>query len=743
MIKCPNCGKELPDGARFCDECGSIINMPAQQSAPQAIPQPAPQAAPQVEMPQESAPQAAPEMPQAPYIPYNGMQPQPASQAAPQSTPFCQNCGAPSTGTPFCQNCGAPMMPANNGAKGGKKKTAKKVKAASGKKGGKKGLIIGLIAAVLVIAIAIVAILLFGKKGGKKNGDLPSSVFYIMDSEIYYTDFGKDGGYQITDRLIANSDFLDKDDLYDARTELGNYFQLTPNGKMFIYGDRIDTSDDGFSIYIRKVGKKDSGAVKMDSNVRDFYISSNSNLVTYEKYNAGSVSIYQYDIKKGEKTKLASDVDEWIVSDDGKTIIFSNYEGALYALHVGGEKEKLDSDVYNFGYFTDDLKTVWYLKDSSLYTRELGKDKQKIDSDVAYVTCVQEDGSFYYVKKVEEEYSVAQVTLDDMASQDTNMAEPVAPDYPSSSDYTSDDAYQKAVEAYNEAYEAYYEKLILYWNKGSREAMRENPSQETITFSSNTLFYYNGSEKTKVMDNMGSLMDYCLDASYIVVSAYPSVQDAAATYSQLSDFSASTVQWAVEDNQYEQKTLYYVNGADAQKLAIEDVRTVVLSEDGKTMYYISEVNDETYAGTLAKLKYGETSGTTVDEDVYCYSIRALDGSIYYFKDVNREKYTGDMYCDGKDVDFDVYVYGLNYVSDIDTMFYYADYSSNRSEGTLKMLKNGKITVVSEDVVQYIPMADGSVVYLYDYSFNSYTGEAYMFKNGKKTKLADDVICLLQ
>lgn len=758
MIKCPNCGKELPDGARFCDECGSIITMAAQQNAPQmsntqpSPAQPMSYQAPEMpaapEVPQAPQMPQANEAPQAPYIPYNGMQPQQPEQmrqpqmAQPQQTPFCQNCGAPSTGTPFCQNCGAPMMPAGNTGKGGKKKTTKKTKTQKNtQKGGKKGLIIGLIAAAVVLIAALVIFLLFGKKGGKKNSDLPTSLFYIVDGEVFYTDLGKDGGYQITDRFIADNS-VDKDELYDARYSLSPYFQLTPNGKYLVYGDRVDSSDDGFSIYIRKVGKKDTGAVKMDSNVRGFYISDNSNLITYEKYNAGSYSVYQYDIKKGEKTKLASDVYRWYVSDDGKTIVFDNYEGGLYFLNVGGEKEKLDSDIDEFGFFNDDLKTVWYLKDTALYTRELGKDKTKIDSDVTTVYCVKEDGSFYYVKYEEVEYSLAALMIDDMAAKDANMTEPVAPDYPSSSDYTSDDAYEKALEAYNEAYDAYYDQLMLYWGKGSREYIRENPVSEKVTLDERTLFFYDGKEKTKVIDNLGYMMDYAFDESYMICTVLPSVEDAAAQYSQLYDFDSYTVTNTVKNNQNEMSTLAYIAKSDVQTLNIENAHSMVLSEDGKTLYYIADENEESSTGTLYKLSYGESVGTPIDEDVYMYSVRMMGNKAYYFKDVMTDKSCGELYCDGKQIDFDVYMYGLYYYEELGSVIYYTDYSSNRSEGTLKMEKNGKITVISDDVVQFVVMADGSIVYLYDYSFNAYTGEAFIFKNGKKTKLADDVTCLI-
>ena len=41
---CDKCGAQVPDGIRFCGQCGNTI---AQQPAPQPAPQPVPQPAPQ------------------------------------------------------------------------------------------------------------------------------------------------------------------------------------------------------------------------------------------------------------------------------------------------------------------------------------------------------------------------------------------------------------------------------------------------------------------------------------------------------------------------------------------------------------------------------------------------------------------------------------------------------------------------------------------------------------------------
>lgn len=100
---CPNCGKEIPDGAAFCGECGTSLAAPAApvESAPEAAPvEPAPEAAPEAPV-ADAAPEAAPaaEAPAAPdaapVAAAIAADAQPAPNAAPKE---------PSEGVPFGQH---------------------------------------------------------------------------------------------------------------------------------------------------------------------------------------------------------------------------------------------------------------------------------------------------------------------------------------------------------------------------------------------------------------------------------------------------------------------------------------------------------------------------------------------------------------------------------------------------------------------------------------------------------------
>lgn len=100
---CPNCGKEIPDGAAFCGECGTSLAAPAAEAAPEAPAapvEPATEAAPEAPV-AEAAPEAAPaaEAPAAPdaapVAAAIAADAQPAPNAAPKE---------PSEGVPFGQH---------------------------------------------------------------------------------------------------------------------------------------------------------------------------------------------------------------------------------------------------------------------------------------------------------------------------------------------------------------------------------------------------------------------------------------------------------------------------------------------------------------------------------------------------------------------------------------------------------------------------------------------------------------
>lgn len=344
MIVCPKCGKELPDGTKFCSKCGANLTELAAQAAPQDA---APQAAPQQAAPQDAAPQAAPQ------------------QAAPQA--------APQQATP--QAAPQQAAPQDGAAQEGMNEKKKKIV---------KYAAIG--AAVLVFLFLVIS-LFSGKKGGKHYA------IYLKDKELTYSTLKAKGSWQITEKLAKDSDMgaaalLGESDIYEC--------VLSKDGKTIFFPDKKERSDSGTNLFYRKVkSKKDP--VKVDSSIAVYYVNDACNLVTYQKT---SSDLYQYKVKKEEKEKIASEVSDFRVSDDGKKVVYRKSTGEVYVWN-GKDSEKIDSDSSRVNSVNGNV--VYYTKDNSLYKKNGSKDKEKILSDVSRILYIYDSGEIYYVKADDNE----------------------------------------------------------------------------------------------------------------------------------------------------------------------------------------------------------------------------------------------------------------------------------------------------------------------------------------------------
>ena len=97
---CTNCGKKLPDGARFCGQCGKPVSVPAPAPTPAPVPAPV-QAAPAPVPAPTPAPAPAP-VQAAPTLPFDFSRIPVRHRCAnghvadgPESQTVCPTCGAP------------------------------------------------------------------------------------------------------------------------------------------------------------------------------------------------------------------------------------------------------------------------------------------------------------------------------------------------------------------------------------------------------------------------------------------------------------------------------------------------------------------------------------------------------------------------------------------------------------------------------------------------------------------------
>lgn len=643
----------------------------------------------------------------------------------PENT-FCMNCGAKvGAGDVFCQSCGAPTGTGQGSAVNSEPVTSKpKVNIL------KKALMFGGIGVAAIVVLILATSLLGGGKGKSNYG------LYIKDGEIYYNTLSGKESWQVTERLVKE-DELEAMDLAAEAYTINTYCTMSEDGKILFFPDKISGDDDGCSLYYRYINKPKKDAERIDSDIITYMVNEAGNLVTY--LTSGG-SLYQHDLK--EKEKVASHVSEFRVSGDGKKIIYMSTEDDLYLVESGKDKEKLEGEIGSISYVTEDFSTVYYMKKGDLYKQELGKDREKIDSNVELLLNAYDTGELYYLKSHSAADSLMDHVEDDMAEADASVTKPVYPSKPYWWEYDTTAEYNVAYAEYERAREVYEATIDAYYEKQSREELRDELRNETWERDEYTLYYYDGKEEVEVTDTF-AFYSWGV-ATEVPVLAFSMYEDNAMDKIKFSEItSAYDVEIMIQEARAEAARQYIALGAEVTQLEQEGAKSFKVDSQGKNVYFLSDISEDD-CGDLYKIKIsGKKVGEAklYDSDVYTTYFNYEEGEkLVYFKDV--EGYEGDLYINKEEVDKDVRIGNFSYAGETETLIYIQDWDSEDLCGTLKTWKNGKTKEIAEDVYRYQLMPKEQILYLCDYSTKYYEGELYLYKNGKAKKVDDDVVTLL-
>lgn len=641
-------------------------------------------------------------------------------------------------GIQFCDNCGAPIA---------QEAPAEK------KKFPVKPVLLGVLGVSLIAVIIFVAFTLLSP-GGSSAGH--NYALYVKDDEIFFSDLKKNSApWQLTTRLTG-SNSVDDSELARRGYILGQVTCVSEDGKYIFFPDKTDNANGNFNLYYRETSKSNGEAVKIDSDVYSYVVNSSASVVTYRKGDEGN--LYQYKLSKDSKDKVASEVRNFVVSDDAKSVIYINSEGSIYLQSGDKDKEKLAGNVSSMVRVTDDLKTVYYLKDNALYKQTLGADKVKLVSDVYSVLHVYDSGEIYYVTQTSRTISMADYVIDDMKEADASATEPEYPDYPSSPeypdrwDYDTDEAYQAAYEAYERDYEIwretynrmeqeYEDAYNAYWSISHRNDLRNQLQDWPMERSNYSLCFYDGSKSITLTDAYNtSSFTFATDAPVIIYGVYDHSKQEKVKLSEIE--SLYDVEYLVDSVTPSSQRYIAVKGT-ASALEAEKAQSLYLNSTGTTLYYIDNIPKgksygELYRVSISGGKVGKAE--LYDSDVtlgYCEFIDANE--FMYYK--STKDLQGELYINKNRVDYDVYLPSPSYSLD-HKLFYFTDWSHDNSTGTLKTYNGKEAVKIADDVYGFTVLPDGRALYLYDYSTNHYTGELHEWSDGSSRKLDDDVTCLI-
>lgn len=758
MIVCPNCGKQLDDGAKFCDGCGEKIFRSV------------------------TCPSCGKQMDECiAFCQYCGAkidakQPVAAAVAASASEPALNSASAPApmpvqtaVSAPVPEQTAASFVPMTQ------PNAFSPASAAVKKPFPTKAVLFGAIGLAVAALIVILIVIISGSGNALGNN---FTVYAKNDGELYLNRFSGEP-WQITKRLGAPSN----GDIAEAAYQIGQCITVSKDGKTIFYPDKISGTANGMSLFYRGINSEDDG-VRIDTSVTHYSVNDSAAVVTYIK--AGDNNLYRYTLKTDEKNKIDSDVRYFYISDDGKRIVYCNYEGSVYSYNCDSDsKEKIDSDTSGIEYYSDDLTVLYYVKNNDLYKKVEGEDKVKIASDVQTVYKVYDSGEIYYTKLPESEsISLIDYVEDDMKESDALITEPQYPDYPDYPDYPnypsrpyrfrydSQEEYEKALEEYNtavenyerefenynnevdkireeynNAVEKYYDDSEKYRAKTSRDYLRESLKSETLNYSAYTLCYYNGTEEKVLNGSFRSSSAWASDAAVIAYFSYK--QDQLPSI-KISEIQNTYVVSEMINNALFSETECYVAVKDSVNAFEGLVKTynVIIDKSGEHLYYIS-CEEEKSEGNLysAAVSDGAVQAPELyDTDVCCglESLTLYNGKLAYWKEIDGDFYAGkgELYIDKERVDFDIQCSTVKYDSDSDAVTYITDIDS-KGKGTLKIYKNSSAGKISDDVNCYSVLPNGKILYLYDYNTNRYRGELYAYSNGKTEKIDDDVVAVFQ
>ncbi len=675
MKYCPNCGRELEEGAKFCPDCGAALKPdPAAETAP---------AAPEGETAASPAEKAAP-----------------AQEAPMENT--------------------APEQAAPTAAPAGKKKRRLPL----------------VIAGIAVVAAAAAAVALMPHGGSAANADYG---LYVRDRELVYNDFKSGavelterldedsvlGDGDLTGQADDISEYITFSDngkrvfypdrLSDSDDGVSIYYRDL--GKKDGEGVKVDSDVRAYAInaagteivYLKGedqiLYRSDlSDREKLASGVTGFAAANDCKTVAYLN-DEGSYYIW----RDGKDTvKLAGNIDSVRYVKDDLTTIYYMKDDSLYLQSEGADRVKIAGDV------------SWV--------------KAIYDTGEVYYTTAEEV-ELPLMDFVTDDMAAADADIMEPEKPDY----PDYPDYPYWWNYDSDAAYDDAYAQYQQALEDYQTEsdrlkeeynaaYAKYKDKRSRDRLREKLKDATISDTVYSLYYYDGEAATLVSDQLAD--EWYMDCTQDTAEVLFSVREDSGVKVKLSEVgNAADVENAVDDAREEAVSWRLAVGAavtDAAALGVEDLDIDSIggiSADGAMIYFVADVSEEKYEGDLYRITVSKgvpAAPEQVDTDVYAYNISAMeDKSLVYYKNMKDGK--GDLYVDGQEMDYDVRASGVLYVEDGKVLYYYTDWNYDKDYGTLKQWKNGEKTTVADDIHDYQFLGNGDILYLYDFSTNHYNG----------------------
>lgn len=629
MKVCPNCGNSVDEGARFCNVCGTTIPVATEGTAPVLTASPV----------------------------TCGV----CGAVNPVGASACSVCGAMLTVEPA--PVGAPEEPKKDVRESAKEigdKVAKSAKEIGGKAvaaaktlGGKIKeakldekikkvpkkiwMIAGGVVAALLLLIILVNVFDSGM-------DYNFALFVNDDGQLSYTKLtGRGDPVEITEEGYTG------------------YWAMADDSKTLFY---VSYNDDGeMCLYYRNATKAKKDPVELDSDVDgNFAINEDGSKVYYMK----NGNLYVHNLKKSEK--IESHVEYFVLSENGKKVLYGNDDGELYIWN-GKKSTEIDSDVEDLYYCSEDLKVIYYQKNGDLYLKSGSKKSQKVLSDCGGIS-INETGKGYASTNDGELYYI-----------DGKKATKIAKD----------------VSSVRQA----YERSVVVYSVDDGDEWYVAVKGKAYELDVDDVYNVRLSNNGKLLYLLLDPEDGHGDLVRIKIGSKPGeakVMDEEVYYSSMG-FNENNKFYYFKDMDGSHGTLYF----DGKEIA-EDVYYSSYGFMGNKPYYLTDVKSG--EGTLC------VKGKEVAEDVAVDSIRYNEEkkSLVFMSDWDEGKSEGTLNfykSKTKVIAEDVYYTGSHgssrdfFIMPEGQILYFVDYDFDKGEGTLNCFNGSKSVELSDSARRYV------------------------------------------
>jgi hypothetical protein len=638
MITCPNCLKKHNDGTHYCDECGfDLLNDIPDPSAADSV----------------NTEDVVPDM----------------------TEETVQNNEEVATETPEEETHASDEYDFLNIDGEGddmpydrvktKKKNSRKIRRFNKKKTVK--IVSITLAALIFVSAAVFSLwMIFGEK------PYPGYALYVKDDELMYRSF--DSSTAITLPVYV-------EDVVDFRL-FGSLCRLSDDGTSLIFAQEYSYGDSVIDLSYINLALPNPTPVNIGYNALAYSVNKAADTITYLKESDDGNKLFRYTVYNGNRMQIDVDVNRFIASEDGESIIFYDTSSGVHRFD-GSKSIQLATDA-----------TIAWGADKNLYFYREEESDGLIYNCLYYFDGKESvkliDDCFEVITLIDETYGALVLANDD----GEDVVYYVVKDVAVPLDIVDIDYFMNNVWVDEDGKTMYYLDEV-------DENESDDYSDPTVVFEG---LLYKAKLTKKGIKEIVEIDEDVNNGFYMEKGKF--------VYTKNTEYTDGIPTFDV-----------YLN-----EEFVDELINAVLYMDGKYLICMAEYDDETDTYSIFR------DGSRVDRGVV--DAFMIDDELMYVKrseDEEEELY--DLY----DADGDCVVSGMFEYdwSAEDKIVIYSNWDHESNSGNLSIYENGELTELGGDIHIHSITLSGDVVYAKDVD-STYCGDIYYLKDGVEYRIEKDI-----